>query len=616
MTRVAAVWTRDGRNWRLASGQTPDEVRQQDEKNRTGKLVPVDVAGYVTTSDGGPAERYAALWADATGGDDARLYLGATDDDLTDAQKPLDDAKLIPRTLHALRSPDGRLRYSGVWGKPPSAGVTAQGYRDLFAWNYAENQALLSDQVLVDVAVGEAGKRLSVAERAQAAIRAGGEDTEDQARRPRAPSPPVPGLVCGSGKTTRPSTTLNAVLAKSKDDSNALELRAIAHARLGKKEPALADLARYRKDAPERSRLYLAAVVAAELGDGADAAIEALEAALRKEPGDADLRQSAALRLRAWPRRPSTGTTTRKGEPSPGGPSPCFETAVRDNDLSFALLDDAFDLDPLRDDPAFAKLLDAGHPERRFAGVWSTEARFEAATLDGLDPAEHLRRGRELASRGYRPVAWSVGRTSARRVRRYRPRSGTGRWSRQRSRTGWPSARRGRRWPWCGSGRPSRSGPCCGTAPTHGLRSFIVNWLNPLGADPRAVAAELDRLDSSPRPASGPESDWPGDAPGAADAMDAILFHPETSQRRALILALGTYGHRGPLPRRTRAAGRQAAGRLPRRPRRGRPRRGRLDPAAVGPEGQARRPSTPSWPSSRTPAAAAGTSTARGRRSP
>ncbi len=28
------------------------------------------------------------------------------------------------------------------------------------------------------------------------------------------------------------------------------------------------------------------------------------------------------------------------------------------------------------------------------------------------------------------------------------------------------------------------------------LRSFIVNWLNPLGADPKLIAAELDRLDS------------------------------------------------------------------------------------------------------------------------
>jgi eukaryotic-like serine/threonine-protein kinase len=63
------------------------------------------------------------------------------------------------------------------------------------------------------------------------------------------------------------------------------------------------------------------------------------------------------------------------------------------------------------------------------------------------------------------------------------------------------------------------------------LRSFIVNWLNPLGADPKILAAELDRIDPSIKPT-------PVEPP---KAMDAILFHPETSMRRALILALGTY---------------------------------------------------------------------------
>ena len=70
------------------------------------------------------------------------------------------------------------------------------------------------------------------------------------------------------------------------------------------------------------------------------------------------------------------------------------------------------------------------------------------------------------------------------------------------------------------------------------LRSFLVNWLRPLGADPRTLAAELNRLDpnSKPTPAQGQQ------------LMDAVLFHPETSQRRALILALGTYGMEGLSP--------------------------------------------------------------------
>ena len=102
------------------------------------------------------------------------------------------------------------------------------------------------------------------------------------------------------------------------------------------------------------------------------------------------------------------------------------------------------------------------------------------------------------------------------------------------------------------------------------LRSFIVNWLNPLGADPKLIAAELDRLDSVRRGSPDPADSIDRRSPNAAAAagtgrpsvppvarsgdlattgnMDAILFHPETSQRRALILALGTYGTDGLSP--------------------------------------------------------------------
>ena len=71
------------------------------------------------------------------------------------------------------------------------------------------------------------------------------------------------------------------------------------------------------------------------------------------------------------------------------------------------------------------------------------------------------------------------------------------------------------------------------------LRSFIVNWLQPSGADPRTIVAELERL---------PATAQPTPAEGHQQLMDAILFHPETSMRRALILALGTYGTEGLSP--------------------------------------------------------------------
>jgi eukaryotic-like serine/threonine-protein kinase len=95
------------------------------------------------------------------------------------------------------------------------------------------------------------------------------------------------------------------------------------------------------------------------------------------------------------------------------------------------------------------------------------------------------------------------------------------------------------------------------------LRSFIVNWLNPLGADPNVLAAELNRDDSitaragrgspdpafeiragrgSPDPALAATAGLTPTDPGQPQTMDAILFHHETSIRRALILALGTFG--------------------------------------------------------------------------
>jgi len=76
------------------------------------------------------------------------------------------------------------------------------------------------------------------------------------------------------------------------------------------------------------------------------------------------------------------------------------------------------------------------------------------------------------------------------------------------------------------------------------VRSYIVNWLKPLAVEPKALTTRLESLAQNP-----------GSIPkDGKSRMDAILFHPETSERRALILALGGYdpdelspGDRGPL---------------------------------------------------------------------
>ena len=80
-------------------------------------------------------------------------------------------------------------------------------------------------------------------------------------------------------------------------------------------------------------------------------------------------------------------------------------------------------------------------------------------------------------------------------------------------------------------GRPQKAWPLLTHSPDPRVRSYLVNWLKPLGADPEAMIAGLESFDrdKAPTPSKG------------QSRMEAILFHPETSMRRALILALGQY---------------------------------------------------------------------------
>src|SRR5271157_4777174 len=80
-------------------------------------------------------------------------------------------------------------------------------------------------------------------------------------------------------------------------------------------------------------------------------------------------------------------------------------------------------------------------------------------------------------------------------------------------------------------GRTEPVWPLLRHSPNPSLRSYLVNWLKPLGADPKALLARMESLKSGA-----------GTTPmDGRQAMDAVLFHPETSERRALILALGGY---------------------------------------------------------------------------
>jgi serine/threonine protein kinase/formylglycine-generating enzyme required for sulfatase activity/tetratricopeptide (TPR) repeat protein len=534
MMRVAAVWTRDGRKWRISSGLTASEVRQQDERNKKDKFIPVDVAGYLGTDEGGkPTDRYAALWVEKSGDDDARSYAGVTSEEQTEVQDRLKEAKLVPRTQQAMIGPDGRTRYCSVWGRPPGATVTGQTYRDQFEGNFEQIQADLGDQLLIDVAVNGASNPHPTRERTQAALQRAEmklktkpEDLDSRLARATAN--------LRLGENQRALDELQVVIGKNPDSVPAKVYKVIALARLGKKQDALTELAKFQKvEVPEHSKLYLAAVVAAELGEGTDRAFETLEIAIKKQPKDADLRYDAA-RAFSLASRAIYQSDKVKGRQLAERCLQLLREAVKNDDVDFGKMDEDADLDPISEDPAFAEIMMAGHPDRRYAAVWGSDASFEATSIYGLDPIDQLRKCRELIAQGYRPMSWSVTRTTPEGPLVtasvwHRPtvqEDVKDRLAERQARAAIALVR---------MGKTEEVFPLLRHSADPRLRSFIVNWLNPLGADPKRIAAELDRIDpnAKPTPSQGQK------------AMDAILFHPETSQRRALILVLGTYGKDG-----------------------------------------------------------------------
>ncbi len=74
--QVAALWTRDGRDWRLAYDRTAADLATQDQTWKAQGFIPADVAGYESPAAAGQLS-YAALWIKPPLEiSEARLYVG------------------------------------------------------------------------------------------------------------------------------------------------------------------------------------------------------------------------------------------------------------------------------------------------------------------------------------------------------------------------------------------------------------------------------------------------------------------------------------------------------------------------------------------------------------
>jgi serine/threonine protein kinase/formylglycine-generating enzyme required for sulfatase activity len=539
VVRVAAVWTRDGRSWRVASALNRDEIRQLDEKNRSENFLPVDIAGYVVPgADGKPGDRFAALWVESSReAGNARMRVGLTASELAAAEKELKAAGMAPTAIQATRAADGSRRYCGIWRKadgsksPPSLSDAGES-------NLATALATNAWSTVIDLAVAPASPP-ATAERATASLK---QAEAALTAKPGDLSARFNRAVANSqlGNHQASLDDLDAVVKGAPGNATALQYRALAHARLRHKKEAR-DAAAYGKaDVTESSRLYLAVVVAAELGEGLEEAFGKLESALKAGPRDSGLHYDGACAY-ALASRPIATTNQARGQELAARAVGLLQEATRTGYSDYDHMEEDADLDPIRDLPAFAGIMASGQADRRYSAVWSGDARFEALPVFGLDPGAHTARCRELMAQGYRPVSISATTT----IPDGSPVTASV-WHRpvvsddvkdalamRQARAAIALARLGKAdavWPLLRHSADPR------------LRSFIVNWLYPLGADSGDLGAEIAKIDarSTGHASSGAARSTAAGLP--AEKMAAILFDPEISIRRALILALGTYG--------------------------------------------------------------------------
>ncbi len=169
--KVAAVWSRDGRKWKLESELSSDEVSLLDQQYRSQKFLPVDVAGYVRTSgDGKRSDRYTALWVESTSEGTLEIFAGLDRGRANLKIDQLMSEDLNPRTAQSMKGADGGLRICGIWGRLPADDVSAQASQDLFEANFHLLTESRKDRVVGDVSVCEAGRVGTVSEHALAAL--------------------------------------------------------------------------------------------------------------------------------------------------------------------------------------------------------------------------------------------------------------------------------------------------------------------------------------------------------------------------------------------------------------------------------------------------------------
>ena len=479
--RVAAVWTRDGGDWRMAQGLSAAELFKRDAECRKQFLYPVDVSGYIV----GHQEQYAALWEKVPAGVPAIELQVGLDEKRAQAEVLRNRGYRIT-VFSVFVAEDGTARVSAIWATVP--GERSPWYKSFFGIepNYSGENWL--GDVQVDVQVSKAApvqttKQQFTKELADASkvLQAKADDVNARALRAEA--------YLHLGGENKALEDLSWLIQRLPTAAVLYQYRAVAHARLGKVKEAGDDLSKFNNlNATPGHGACLDAVISAYLGKEGEGTkrLEAFLVASTKPPELLyDAACAYALASQAVAKK-DAGKTRLFADRAVA----LLKDAIAAGYTDYAKMQNEPDFDPLREHPGFLEILKTARLERRYTAVWHSSPSFVATEVHGLDRGAHLVRCRTLIAEGYRPTSISVAEIGSGQVvatsvwrRPVVPEDDKEKLAKRQANAAAALLR---------MERPEKLWPLLCQSPDPRVRSYLIQRLGPMGADVRVIIKRLE----------------------------------------------------------------------------------------------------------------------------
>ena len=425
--KVAAVWKRDGREWRLAHGLSVDEIRKRDKDLRRDGYMPVDAAGYIATLEEDLAEHYGVIWGKRASNEaDSRVSVAAPYSEVGStfrSEELLAFCRKNKKSLFFLKSVQV---FRGLDGCQKCCGVFSADYSnrprtgEFFPFRSGELKRLLG-LCQVDIDMSSIDLRAAAPSRRPMEYLA--EKTASLARQAaRLDSRRFDYQVDYQGDIEQAEydfhlgndeqalANFDYLIRDWKDSPQRWPLlkdRAVLHARMGNKEAAKHDLSEFsRLGQSESANARLDAIVAAYLGEDEEG-MKRLEAVIRDHSDDARFLYDATCAYSV-----ASMVLGEKGLAKAkfytDRAVALLKEALRKGYSDYGQIQTDLALDPLRDHPGYQELLNNERLGHRYITLFTENNSFESLECRGLSPREHLAKSQDLVARNYRPVAFSA----------------------------------------------------------------------------------------------------------------------------------------------------------------------------------------------------------------